>query len=155
MIKFGNKVQDKQNSNQVDMFGDTAEASLQAPIAPNSNPWNTMKMLSKEKEVVGIYISGHPLDDYKFEIDNFCNGELSQLRSLDNLKGKEVAFAGVVSQCEHKVAKNGKPYGVLYLEDYHDNNRFFIFSDDYIKFKSFFYRRLAALCKRKSTESPL
>lgn len=154
MIKFGNKVQDKQNSNQVDMFGDTAEASLQAPIAPNSNPWNTMKMLSKEKEVVGIYISGHPLDDYKFEIDNFCNGELSQLRNLDNLKGKEVAFAGVVSQCEHKVAKNGKPYGVLYLEDYHDNNRFFIFSDDYIKFKSFFTEGWLLYIKGKVQNRP-
>ncbi len=154
MIKFGNKVQDKQNSNQVDMFGDTAEASLQAPIAPNSNPWNTMKLLSKEKEVVGIYISGHPLDDYKFEIDNFCNGELSQLRNLDNLKQKEVTFAGVVSQCEHKVAKNGKPYGVLYLEDYHDNNRFFIFSDDYIKFKSFFTEGWLLYVKGKVQNRP-
>ena len=80
MIKFGNKVQDKQNSNQVDMFGDIEEASLKAPIAPNANPWTSMQMLSKEKEVVGIYISGHPLDDYKFEIDNFCNAELSALR---------------------------------------------------------------------------
>jgi DNA polymerase-3 subunit alpha len=83
MIKFGNKVKDKQNSNQVDMFGDTEEASLKAPIAPNANPWTNMQILSKEKEVVGIYISGHPLDDYKFEIDNFCNAELSALRNLD------------------------------------------------------------------------
>ena len=107
MIKFGNKVQDAKSSNQVDMFGDTAEASLQAPIALNSNPWTTMEMLSKEKEVVGIYISGHPLDDYKFEIDNFCSSEISALRNLDVLLGKEIAFAAVVTMSEHKTTKKG------------------------------------------------
>ena len=91
MIKFGNKVKDKQNSNQVDMFGDTEEASLKAPIASNANPWTNMKILSKEKEVVGIYISGHPLDDYKFEIDNFCNAELSALRNIDAILGKHLS----------------------------------------------------------------
>ncbi|MEE2699798.1 MAG: DNA polymerase III subunit alpha [Bacteroidota bacterium] len=154
MIKFGNKVQDKQNSNQVDMFGDIEEAGLQAPIPPNSSPWETMKILSKEKEVVGIYISGHPLDDYKFEIDNFCNGELSLIRNLDSIKGKDLALAGVVSKCEHKIAKNGKPYGVLYLEDYHDNNRFFIFSDDYIKFKSFFTEGWLLFVKGRVQDRP-
>ena len=138
MIKFGNKVQATKSSNQVDMFGDTAEASLQAPIAPNTNPWSTMEMLSKEKEVVGIYISGHPLDDYKFEINNFCNAELSTLRNLIPMLGKDLSISGVVTNVEHKETKNGKKYGVLYLEDYHDNFRFFIFGDDYINFKAFF-----------------
>jgi len=138
MIKFGNKVKNKQNSNQVDMFGDTEEASLKAPIAPNKNPWTNMQILSKEKEVVGIYISGHPLDEYKFEIANFCNGELSILRNLDAILGKDLSLSGVVTKVEHKETKNGKKYGILYLEDYHDNFRFFIFGNDYVKFKAFF-----------------
>jgi len=154
MIRFGNKVQDKQNSNQVDMFGDTAEASLQAPIAPNSNPWTNMQMLSKEKEVVGIYISGHPLDDYKFEIKNFCNSEIAVLRNLDILKGKEITLAGVVTLAEHKIGKNGKPYGVLYLEDYHDNFRFFIFGDEYIRFKAFFTEGWLLFVKGKVQKRP-
>ena len=154
MIKFGNKVQDTKSSNQVDMFGDTAEASLQAPIAPNSNPWTTMEMLSKEKEVVGIYISGHPLDDYKFEIDNFCSSEISALRNLDVLLGKEIAFAAVVTMSEHKTTKKGKPYGVLYLEDYRDNNRFFIFRDDYIKYKSYFTDGWLLFVKGKVQKRP-
>ena len=62
MIKFGNKVKDSMNSNQVDMFGESAEASIQAPVPIDSAPWTTMEILSKEKEVVGIYLSGHPLD---------------------------------------------------------------------------------------------
>ena len=60
MIKFGNKVKDSLNSNQFDMFGGTAEASIQAPVPSETVPWTAMEMLSKEKEVVGIYISGHP-----------------------------------------------------------------------------------------------
>jgi DNA polymerase-3 subunit alpha len=154
MIRFGNKVQDKQNSNQVDMFGDAAEASLQAPIAPNYNPWTNMQMLSKEKEVVGIYISGHPLDDYKFEIKNFCNSEISVLRDLDILRGKEITFAGVVTLVEHKTGKNGKPYGVLYLEDYHENFRFFIFGDEYIRFKAFFTEGWLLFVKGKVQKRP-
>ena len=82
MIKFGNKVKDTLNSNQFDMFGDSAETSIQAPVPVETVPWTTMEMLSKEKEVVGIYISGHPLDDYKLEIDNFCNGNLAMLHDM-------------------------------------------------------------------------
>ena len=73
---------------------------------------------------------------------------------MDSLKGKEVSFAAVVSKCEHKITKNGKPYGVLYLEDYHDNNRFFIFSDDYIKFKSFFTEGWLLYVKGKIQNRP-
>jgi len=154
MIKFGNKVQDTKSSNQVDMFGDTEEASLQAPIAPNSNPWTTMEMLSKEKEVVGIYISGHPLDDYKFEINNFCNAELSTLRNLTPILGKDICLSGVVTNVEHKETKNGKKYGVLYLEDYHDNLRVFIFGDDYINFKAFFNEGWLLFVKGKVQKRP-
>jgi len=154
MIKFGNKVQDTKNSNQVDMFGDTEEASLQAPIAQNTHPWATMEMLPKEKEVVGIYISGHPLDDYKFEINNFCNSELSALRNLTAILGKDICLAGVVTNVEHKETKNGKKYGVLYLEDYHDNFRCFIFGDDYIKFKAFFNEGWLLFVKGKVQKRP-
>ena len=63
--------------------------------------------LSKEKEVVGIYISGHPLDDYKFEINNFCNAELSTLRNLIPILGKDLSISGVVTNVEHKETKNG------------------------------------------------
>ena len=80
MIKFGNKVKDSLNSNQFDMFGDSVEARLKSPNPTDVDPWTNMEMLSKEKEVVGIYLSGHPLDDYKLEIDNFCNGNLSILQ---------------------------------------------------------------------------
>ena len=137
MIKFGNKVKDSLDSNQFDMFGDSAEASIQAPIPFETHPWTTMEMLSKEKEVVGIYISGHPLDDYKLEIDNFCNGNLTMLNNIERIKGKDLHLAGVVTDVEHKQTKTGKPFGVLHLEDYHSSFNFYLFGEDYINFKAY------------------
>jgi DNA polymerase-3 subunit alpha len=137
MIKFGNKVKDFSNSSQFDMFGESAEASIQAPVPFDSKPWSTMELLSKEKEVVGIYISGHPLDDYSLEIDNFCNGNLKMLHNLDKNNGKDIRLAGVVTNVDHKETKTGKPFGILHLEDYHSSFSFYLFGDDYINFKAY------------------
>ncbi len=137
MIKFGNKVKDSLNSNQFDMFGGTAEASIQAPVPSEAVPWTTMEMLSKEKEVVGIYISGHPLDDYTLEIDNLCNGNLSLMHDMEKIKGKELRIAAVVTEVEHKETKTGKPFCILHLEDYHSSYNLYLFSDDYINLKAY------------------
>jgi DNA polymerase-3 subunit alpha len=137
MIKFGNKVQDTKNSNQFDMFGESSDSIIKPPELVDCPEWPTMDLLSKEKDVVGIYISGHPLDDYRFEIDNFCNSNLSMLTDLHKVQNKEMHFSGVVIDVEHRETQKGKKFGVLHLEDFYGGYRFFIFGDDYIKFKSF------------------
>ena len=137
MIKFGNKVQDTKNSNQFDMFGESSDSIIKPPEVVDCPEWPTMDLLSKEKDVVGIYISGHPLDDYRFEIDNFCNSNLSMLTDLHKVQNKEMHFSGVVVDVEHRETQKGKKFGVLHLEDFYAGYRFFIFGDDYIKFKSF------------------
>ncbi len=96
MIKFGNKIQDDKNSNQVDMFGENIDSGVKPPSLIDCSEWGTMDLLSKEKEVVGIYLSGHPLDDFQLEINNFCNSNLSMLSDLDKMKNKEMHFSGVV-----------------------------------------------------------
>ena len=138
MIKFGNKIQDAKNSNQVDMFGESIDSVVKPPSLIDCPEWGTMDLLSKEKEVVGIYLSGHPLDDFQLEINNFCNSNLSMLSDLDKMKNKEMHFSGVVIEVEHKETQKGKKFGVLHLEDYHGAYKFFVFGDDYVKFKSFF-----------------
>ena len=137
MIKFGNKIKDKLNSNQFDMFGESTDAIIQAPSPSISAEWSTMELLSNEKEVVGIYISGHPLDDYTLEIDNFCNSNFSVLADLNKVRNKDLRFSAVVTKVEHKETKSGKPFGILHLEDYHSSFSFYLFSDDYINFKAF------------------
>ncbi len=96
-----------------------------------------MEELSKEKELVGIYISGHPLDDFKTEIEYFCNSPLSILQNLDNLLNREAAFGGIISNVEHKLAKNGKGWASFSFEDYTNSYEFRIFGEEYLKFKHF------------------
>jgi len=100
-------------------------------------PFSEIEKLNLEKEVVGIYISGHPLDNFKFEIDKFCTISCSQLSELDPLLGRELKLGGIVSLVEHRTTKTGKPFGKFTLEDYNGNYSFVLFGEDYLKFKNF------------------
>jgi DNA polymerase-3 subunit alpha len=153
-IRFGNKYQESQNSAQVSIFGDSEEAEVPEPPIQACPKWGTLQELSKEKEVVGIYISGHPLNDYQLEIDYFCNTKLSNFQDLQQLKGKEVRFAGIVTDAAHRVAKNGKPFGTISLEDYTDSSTFFLFSDEYVKFKDYLVNNWFLYIQGRVQEKP-
>ena len=100
-------------------------------------PFSEIEKLHFEKEVVGVYISGHPLDNFKFEMDAFCNTPLSQLAELEGQEGRETKVGGIVAAVEHRLTKTGKPFGKLMLEDYSGRVEFMLWSEDYLKFKSF------------------
>jgi DNA polymerase-3 subunit alpha len=82
-IKYGAKIKENENSSQVSLFGDTSEVQIPEPKLPEVVSWNTMEKLAREKEVVGIYISGHPLNDYKYQLKYFCNTKLTNLQNLN------------------------------------------------------------------------
>jgi DNA polymerase-3 subunit alpha len=107
------------------------------PVVPPCEEWSTMEKLAREKEVVGIYISGHPLDDYKFEMEYFCNVKLEQLKSLEGLVGKTVSLGGIVTNIQHRTAKNGKGWATFLLEGYDESYEFRIFDEEYLKFRHF------------------
>jgi DNA polymerase-3 subunit alpha len=96
-----------------------------------------MEKLAKEKEVVGIYISGHPLDDYKFEMQYYCNSKLETLKNLEQHVNKNLAFGGIITNVQHRVAKNGKGWGMFTLEGYDESYEFRIFGEEYLKFRHF------------------
>lgn len=137
VVKFGASQQESANSAQVSLFGEASEVKIPEPTIPPAQEWNTLEKLKREKEVVGFYISGHPLDDYKVEIDHYCNSSLTEVNNLEKIRGKEAKFAAIVSSFEHRTTKTGKPFGTLTLEDYEDSFQFFLFGDDYIKFKEY------------------
>ncbi len=87
--------------------------------------------------MVGLYISGHPLDQFRFEIDNFCNASLGALKNIADRLGQELTFGGIVTDVAHRTTKTGKPFGVLTLEDYSESHAFYLFSDDYIRLKEY------------------
>ena len=138
VIRYGSKYQENQNSSQVSLFGESSEVQIPEPIVPPSEDWGTMEKLRREKEVVGIYISGHPLDDFKKEIDSFCNTGISIFNAgLEGCVNRELTFAGVITDVQHRISKNGKGWGLFTVEDYTDSHEFRIFGEEYLKYRHF------------------
>jgi DNA polymerase III subunit alpha len=136
-IRFAAKFQENENSSQVSLFGETSEVVISEPIIPTCEDWTTMEKLAREREVVGIYISGHPLDDYKFEMKHFCNSKLEMLKNMNNHLNKTLSFGGIVSNAQHRIAKNGKGWAVFNFEGYDESYEFRIFGEEYLKYKHF------------------
>ncbi len=147
VLRYAAKYQETQNSSQVSLFGDSSEVQIPEPQVPPCEEWGAMKKLKQEKEVVGVYISGHPLDDYKTEIDNFCNCKVSDFNNLDKFINKELCFAGIVGAVQYRTAKNGNDWAIFTVEDYEDSFEFRIFGEDFLKYRhllivnSFIYGR--------------
>ncbi len=137
VIRYGAKFQENENSSQVSLFGDASEVQIPEPVVPPCEEWGTMEKLRREKEVVGIYISGHPLDDFRAEIQAFANANVSFFHNLDDQLNRELCFAGVITDVQHRVSRNGKGWAVFALEDYTDTFEFRIFGEEYLKFRHF------------------
>jgi DNA polymerase III subunit alpha len=136
-IRYGAKYQENENSSQVSLFGESSDVQIAEPVVPPCEDWSTMEKLAKEKEVVGIYISGHPLDDFRFEMKYFCNAKLESLKNMEAHLNKNLTFGGIINNVQHRVAKNGKGWGMFTLEGYDESHEFRIFGDEYLKFRHF------------------
>ncbi len=137
VIRHSQNVKSRENHMQMNLFGSTDEAAIPDPELPDCTRWSNIEILKKEKEVTGMYISGHPLDDFKVQIDHLCNCSVSELKDLATIKGKDISFAGIVTEVNHKTTKNNKPYGSFIIEDYTDSFKLFLFSEDYLKHKHY------------------
>lgn len=137
LTRYAAKMQQELESTQVSLFGGGTGTPMPLPKVDAIEPFSEIEKLHFEKEVVGVYISGHPLDNFKFELDSFCNTPLSQLSELEGNEGRETKVGGIVASVEHRLTKTGKPFGKLILEDYTGRFEFLMWSEDYLKFKSF------------------
>ncbi|AWW31463.1 DNA polymerase III subunit alpha [Echinicola strongylocentroti] len=138
-VKYAQKKAQEAESSQVSLFGGGAGMEVMMPSITPIEPFSQLQQLNIEKEVVGLYISGHPLDQFKVEFDSFTNTPLSEFSNTDALKAKgEIKAAGVVTSFAHRTTKNGNPFGTLTLEDYNGGHTFFLFGEDYIKYKEYF-----------------
>ena len=136
-IKFATKTHQEEQSAQASLFGGTSGTALPKPKVDNVEPFSELEKLNLEKEVVGIYISGHPLDHFRFEMETFCTATCNQLTEIDALLGRELKLGGIVTAVEHRTTKTGKPFGKFSIEDYSGNTTFTLFGEDYLKFKTF------------------
>ena len=137
VIKYGARMQDQANSSQVSLFGDASEVQIPEPKIPDCPEWGTMETLRREKEVVGIYISGHPLDDYKVAMEFFCNTKCTDLNELRPLIGRECSLGGVITSVDHRVTQQNKGWAIFTVEDYDGVYEFKIFGEDYLKFRMY------------------
>ncbi len=136
LIRYGAKVQEERSASQQSLFGGPVEMRLTRPEPRMCEEWTSMHQLNLEKELVGIFLSAHPLDDFRFEIDHFTNANLADLQDLNLLKEKELRVAGIITAAEHKTGKNNKPYGKIDLEDFTDTFSIMFFGQEYIDFRN-------------------
>ncbi|HUH35764.1 MAG TPA: DNA polymerase III subunit alpha [Moheibacter sp.] len=140
LIRYGAAYQLSKKNAQGSLFGEMPdEIEIMRPHLPNCEPWSSIQKLNREKEVVGIYISSHPLDDFKDELKYYQGCTLKNLKEKEKeLAGKDVTVAGIIIDAQHRVSnKDGKEFGFFTLEDYTDQYEFRLFGEDYLRFKHF------------------
>ncbi len=134
-MKFANSAKAEEESSQVSLFGEASEVQIPEPTLPEVEEWPRIMALKAEKEVNGIYLSSHPLDEYRFELENFTNATLGVLNDLAAINGKKFNVAAIVTDVREGISKRGDPYGFISLEDYKDTFELGLFGEDYQKFR--------------------
>lgn len=152
-LKYGTKYKENENSAQASLFGGSSSVEMPEPTLPHCPEWGLIEKLKYEKDVIGIYLTSHPLDTYRFEIDHFCKHPIRALQLMtrvvsgekdhevltqfNQIKNKDLIIGGMVTTADHRVNKLGKPYGRFTIEDYSDSFEISLFGEDYVKFKSY------------------
>lgn len=134
LIRYGNKYQLDKNQAANSLFGDDTSFDIAHPEIPKVERWSDLERLNKERELIGIYLSAHPLDEYKIALNYGCNVGLSEIEDKDALKNREISFGGLVSNVREGITKNGKPFMIIRIEDFTGSGEVPLFGDDYINF---------------------
>jgi DNA polymerase-3 subunit alpha len=157
IIRYGTKLKTDKASTENTLFGGmggTMKVDVAKPDIPNCEDWNNLEKLNKEKELVGIYLSAHPLDTYRLEIDHFSSNTLSELKHLSELNGRDISFAGIITEVRTGTTKTGKPYGSIIIEDYTDSYKMMFFGNDFIDYNKYFMMGYALYFKGKVQQRP-
>lgn len=144
IIRFGNIYQTQINGNTNTLFGDLPTVmDVPTPKIPACEPWTLTELLNYEKEVTGVFMSGHPLDHFKFEIRHYGLTTMAEFNELkDTLtpqtnSGRQIRLAGLIIDAQHRVSRQGKNFGSITLEDYSGKSEFMLWSEDYNRFRTY------------------
>ena len=150
IIKHGNNIQERQNASQVSLFGGMDEIQMPTIELPKCETWTKIEQLKNEKTVTGFYMSGHPLDDYRIEMENFCDIQIGQISTNQKAyKNKNITLAGMITSVTHRTTKSNKPFGTFTIEDFDDSMQLAIFSEEYLKLRHFLVEGNFVLIKAK------
>ena len=135
LMQYGQRYQQEQQEARTSLFGDSEEFKAQPPVLPKSDTrWSDIERLNKERDLVGIYLSAHPLDEYKIVLDNLCNTRCDELadRCAAMADREDVTMGGIVTSIQSRFGKNNKPWGIVTLEDFHGSGELVLFGDDWL-----------------------
>ncbi len=131
LLRFGNKMQADKLMSQNSLFGGSNAVAITRPELPFAGDWSTLEKLNREKDLIGMYLSAHPLDPFRLEMKYLTNTQISDFQDLGRLHGKEFSIAGLVTSARNAFSKTGKPWGSLTLEDFSGSYEFRFFGKDY------------------------
>lgn len=137
VLKHASDYQAQKMGMQASLFGGDSEVEMPEVQMPECEPWSNFEQLRNEKEVTGFYMSGHPLDDYRLEIEAFCKNTIADIReeNIKRMLGHQVSVAGIVTSSTERTTKNNTLFGIFVMEDHNDSVQLSMFSDDYMKFR--------------------
>ena len=139
LVRYGQLYQAEKAEASNSLFGDSEAVEIATPPVPDAEPWSTLERLNRERDLVGIYISGHPLDDYSVVLKNLCNTHCSELDDKKELlKKSRVTVGGIVTGVRTGMTKKNKPYGIVKMEDYDGDGELALFGDDWGKYSGWF-----------------
>ena len=137
LIRYGSKFQADQNVTMNSLFGDDVSMQISRPDIPFAESWTDLQKLNKERDLIGIYLSAHPLDDYELILKYVCNTSTADFGDIENMNGREVTFGGMVNAVREGQTKHGSPYTIFKVEDYSGSHELAIFGDDSINYGKF------------------
>ena len=138
LIRYGNRYQMDKAESVNSLFGGEHEVEIATPEIIHAPLWSNLERLNKEKELVGIYLSAHPLDEYGVILEEVCNTKMIELNHIDVLQNSELILGGIVTNVREGYTKTGKPYGVAKVEDYSGAAEFAFFGNEWVEKKNFF-----------------
>lgn len=156
LVRYGTQVQCEKASAQNSLFGEMAsESMVQKPQpTPSGDGWGKLEMLEKERDVIGIYLSSHPLDDYRVILEKYCTSSVADLEDLESLQSRDVIIVGgMITSCSNLTTKTGKPFGKFTIEDFGGSYTFTLFSRDWEQ-QRYFCNPQSSVLIRLKVEKP-
>ena len=139
IMRYGTKYQTDKQMSSASLFGDDHAIQIARPEIPKCESWSVLERLNREKELIGIYLSAHPLDEYRIILNHVCNMTMKDVdsREWEDFQNKELLLGGIVTGYREGITKNGKPYGILKIEDMSGSGEIPLFGDNYINFSKY------------------
>ena len=137
LLRYGSQYQQAQMEAQFSLFGMDA-VELNKPAVPEAEEWTMLERLNKERSLVGIYLSAHPLDEYYVILQNVCNLKMAEMENLTAFAGKSVRMGGIVTAVRSGTTKNGKPFGVATIEDFSGTGEVALFGENWVQYGAYF-----------------